>query len=73
MRKYLLMLLGLAVSGTAVHAMTANDHMDVMKGLFIKEFNQIDTNKDGQISKEEFINHQFENLRQAQKKKPRKP
>ena len=63
MRKYLLMLLGLAVSGTAAHAMTANDHMDVMKGLFIKEFNQIDTNKDGQISKEEFINHQFESLR----------
>ena len=63
MRKYLLMLLGLAVSGTAAHAMTANDHMDVMKGLFVKEFNQIDANKDGQISKEEFINHQFESLR----------
>ena len=63
MRKYGVMLLGLTVFGTSAQAMTANEQMEAMKGLYIKEFNMIDTNKDGVLSKDEYIAHQLESLR----------
>lgn len=64
MKKYLLLLsCSLFASGTAL-ALSADDQLKVVKDLYLKEFERIDTNKDGQISQQEYINHQFNALRE---------
>lgn len=63
MRKYMLLVTcSLLISGSA-SALTANEQLKALKDAYLKNFNQMDSNKDGQISKAEYLAYQFEDLR----------
>lgn len=63
MKKYLL-LLGVSIfAAGSVIAVSAEDQLKVFKDLYLKEFQAIDTNQDGQISQQEYLDHQFNTLR----------
>ena len=44
-------------------AENAEKHMQILKDSFAEEFDVIDSDKDGKISKEEYISYQFDNVR----------
>lgn len=63
MKKYLLMsslILGMTVEA---QALTAEQQLDAMRDIFLKEFQKMDTNQDGQLNKQEYLSYQFENMR----------
>ncbi len=63
MKKYMLLLsCSLFAAGTA-QALTAADQLKAVKEIFIADFHKMDDNKDGVLSKEEYLSHQFENFR----------
>lgn len=57
------MLSGSLLIATTAHAMTAEEQLNAMKEMFVNEFQSMDDNKDGMLSKDEFLTHQFENFR----------
>ena len=63
MKKYLLLISCSLFVAQSVEALTANQQLDAMKDMFVKEFTKMDENKDGQISKDEYLSYQFENFR----------
>jgi len=44
-------------------ALTPNEQLQAMKGVFENSFNAMDTNEDGVLNKEEYLNYQFEEFR----------
>ena len=65
MRKYILMLTCSLVSLASFNAkaLTPNEQLQAMKGVFENSFNAMDTNEDGVLNKEEYLNYQFEEFR----------
>jgi len=63
MKKYLLLLLSSFLFVAGAQALTTNQQMNAMKEIFLKEFSDMDKNKDGVISKSEYMSYQFENFR----------
>lgn len=63
MKKYLLFLSCSVFAANAALALTASNQLQAMKELVIKEFEKIDTNKDGVLDKDEYLSYQFESLR----------
>ena len=63
MKKYLLWgALGLLVANNA-SALSADEQVRAMRELFVKEFQKMDDNHDGLVSKQEYLAHQFEAFR----------
>lgn len=59
-----MLLLGYSLwAASAVATASADDNLKAVKDLYLKEFEAIDTDKDGKISREEYLNHQFNSLR----------
>ncbi len=46
-----------------VYALTPTEQLKAVKEVFVKSFEDMDTNQDGSISKKEYLNHQFEQFR----------
>ena len=44
-------------------ALTPNEQLQAMKGVFENSFHAMDTNEDGVLNKEEYLNYQFEEFR----------
>ena len=63
MKKYVLLLgCSLVAAGTVVSA-SADNGLKAVKDLYLKEFQAMDTDKDGKISQQEYLTHQFNSLR----------
>ena len=45
------------------NALTPTEQLKAVKEIFVKSFNDMDTNQDGEISKKEYLTHQFESFR----------
>lgn len=47
----------------SVYALTPTEQLKAVKDVFVKSFEEMDTNQDGEVSKKEYLNHQFEKFR----------
>ncbi len=65
MKKYLLLFSVSILATTAgrADALTAAEQLQSTKEIFVADFQKMDDNKDGQLSMEEYLSHQFENFR----------
>lgn len=63
MRKYVLLLLASIFAIGTAKALTAEKQLEAMKEIYVKEFQKMDDNKDGKISQDEYLSHQFEDFR----------
>ena len=63
MRKYFLLISTTLMMVNSAHAMTAEQQLGMMKDIYIKEFIKMDTDKNGVVSKSEYLRFQFENFR----------
>lgn len=63
MKKYLLLVgVSLLMANTAP-ALSVDEQVKAMREIFVKEFQKMDSNKDGVVSEAEYLNHQFEAFR----------
>lgn len=63
MKKYLLLAgISLLMANNAM-ALSADEQVRAMREIFVKEFQKMDDNKDGLVSKQEYLSHQFEDFR----------
>ena len=44
---------------------TASEHLKLVKDTYEKKFEQMDANSDGSVTKEEYLKHQFEEMREV--------
>lgn len=63
MKKYLLLLSCSILAANAAQALTAAEQLNATKEIFIKDFQRMDDDKDGKLSMEEYLSHQFEDFR----------
>ena len=63
MKKYLLLISCSLMAAGAATALTTEEQLSNMKEMYINEFQKIDTNKDGQLSQDEYLTYQFEAFR----------
>ncbi len=63
MKKYLLLISCSILAAQAVIALTADEQLSNMKEMFIKEFQNMDTDKNGEINRDEYLTYQFETFR----------
>ena len=63
MKKYFLLLSCSIIAANAAHALTAAEQLNATKEIFVKDFQRMDDNKDGKLSMEEYLSHQFEDFR----------
>ena len=66
MKKYFLLLgCSLIAAGAVISASasSANDGLKAVKDMYVKEFQAMDTDKNGQVSQQEFLTYQFNTLR----------
>ena len=63
MKKYFLLISGSLIFMSQSYAMTADQQLGMMKDMYLKEFQKMDTDKDGLVSKDEYLRFQFENFR----------
>lgn len=63
MKKYLLLISCSLIAAGVAMALTAEEQLSNTKDMFINEFQKMDTDKDGQISRDEYLSYQFETFR----------
>lgn len=63
MKKYLLMLSCSMILAGQAQALTAEQQLNAMKGIFLNEFMEMDKNHDGHINQSEYMSYQFDNFR----------
>ena len=63
MKKYMLLVTCSFFVISSANALTANEQLKALKDAYMKNFNEMDANKDGKISKSEYLSYQFEDLR----------
>ena len=63
MKKYLLFISCSIIAAQAASALTADQQLSNMKEMFVKEFQNMDTDKNGEISRDEYMAYQFETFR----------
>ena len=63
MKKYLLLISCSILAAQTTFALTADEQLSNMKEMFVKEFQNMDTDKNGEISRDEYMAYQFETFR----------
>ena len=63
MKKCLLLISCSIIAAQAAVAMTAEEQLSNMKDMFVKEFQKMDTDKNGTLSRDEYLTYQFETFR----------
>jgi hypothetical protein len=63
MKKYFLLLGSSIFAFSSIVSVSADDGLKAVKNMYLKEFQTMDTDANGQISEQEFLAHRFNSLR----------